>query len=157
MTKPPPNPFPEKAQHDHGFSKHENDRSGQGGRQAHHFTLLPLPIPLSKAQKTMKFTATATMFASLLSSASAFGVRRQHAAVRRAFTTATQPRNMANVLRLTEPQSQLLDEVDVFIFDCDGVIWRVSDTNETKQARSFFFFSYSMLTLSCIYLLKNPS
>lgn len=72
----------------------------------------------------MKFTATATMFASLLSSASAFGVRRQHAAVRRAFTTATQPRNMANVLRLTEPQSQLLDEVDVFIFDCDGVIWR---------------------------------
>jgi len=32
---------------------------------------------------------------------------------------------MANVLKLSEPQSQLLDQVDVFIFDCDGVIWRV--------------------------------
>eukprot|EP00536_Pseudo-nitzschia_multiseries_P018882 jgi/Psemu1/248945/estExt_Genewise1.C_33040002 len=31
---------------------------------------------------------------------------------------------MANVLKLSEPQSQLLDNVDVFIFDCDGVIWR---------------------------------
>merc|ERR1719410_526481 len=31
---------------------------------------------------------------------------------------------MANVPRLTEPASQLLDNVDVFIFDCDGVIWR---------------------------------
>lgn len=33
--------------------------------------------------------------------------------------------NMANVLKLSDPQSELLDEVDVFIFDCDGVIWRV--------------------------------
>jgi len=31
---------------------------------------------------------------------------------------------MAKVPRLTEPSSQLLDNVDVFIFDCDGVIWR---------------------------------
>jgi hypothetical protein len=31
----------------------------------------------------------------------------------------------ANVRRLTEPSSQLLDAVDIFIFDCDGVIWRV--------------------------------
>jgi len=31
---------------------------------------------------------------------------------------------MANVPRLTEPASQLIDGVDVFIFDCDGVIWR---------------------------------
>jgi len=31
---------------------------------------------------------------------------------------------MAKVPRLSEPQSQLLDNVDVFIFDCDGVIWR---------------------------------
>lgn len=31
---------------------------------------------------------------------------------------------MANVLRLTDPQENLLDNVDVFIFDCDGVIWR---------------------------------
>lgn len=31
----------------------------------------------------------------------------------------------ANVPKLTEPAKQLLDNVDVFIFDCDGVIWRV--------------------------------
>ena len=42
----------------------------------------------------------------------------------RAFTS-TAPLQMANVLKLSDPQSQLLDEVDVFIFDCDGVIWRV--------------------------------
>lgn len=33
----------------------------------------------------------------------------------------------ANVLKLSDPQKELLDQVDVFIFDCDGVIWRVSD------------------------------
>ena len=43
----------------------------------------------------------------------------------RAFTS-TSPRHMANVLKLSDPQTELLDEVDVFIFDCDGVIWRVS-------------------------------
>jgi hypothetical protein len=31
----------------------------------------------------------------------------------------------ANVLKLTQPAKDLLPEVDVFIFDCDGVIWRV--------------------------------
>jgi len=31
---------------------------------------------------------------------------------------------MAKVDRLTNPEQQLLDKVDVFIFDCDGVIWR---------------------------------
>ena len=31
----------------------------------------------------------------------------------------------ANVLKLSDPQRELLDNVDVFIFDCDGVIWRV--------------------------------
>lgn len=30
----------------------------------------------------------------------------------------------ANVLKLTEPSKDLLPDVDVFIFDCDGVIWR---------------------------------
>jgi hypothetical protein len=43
----------------------------------------------------------------------------------RAFTSSTASLHMANVLKLSDPQSQLLDEVDVFIFDCDGVIWRV--------------------------------
>ena len=69
------------------------------------------------------------MFASMVYSASAFGVRQRVA--KRAFTstttttTTTTTRLNANVLKLTEPKSQLLDEVDVFIFDCDGVIWRV--------------------------------
>ena len=43
----------------------------------------------------------------------------------RAFTLSSSPLQMANVLKLSDPQTQLLDEVDVFIFDCDGVIWRV--------------------------------
>lgn len=30
----------------------------------------------------------------------------------------------AQVPKLSDPQSNLLDNVDVFIFDCDGVIWR---------------------------------
>jgi hypothetical protein len=66
----------------------------------------------------------------LASSASAFGVARQNVA-RRAFVSATKPLSMANVSRLTEPNSQLLDQVDVFIFDCDGVIWRVSERSST--------------------------
>lgn len=33
--------------------------------------------------------------------------------------------NMANVMKLTDPEENLLSQVDVFIFDCDGVIWRV--------------------------------
>ena len=43
----------------------------------------------------------------------------------RAFTSSTASLQMANVLKLSDPQSELLDDVDVFIFDCDGVIWRV--------------------------------
>ena len=43
---------------------------------------------------------------------------RQH---HRHFSTTLQ----ANVLKLSDPQTELLDQVDVFIFDCDGVIWRV--------------------------------
>lgn len=33
----------------------------------------------------------------------------------------------ANVAKLSEPAKDLLPDVDVFIFDCDGVIWRVSE------------------------------
>ena len=42
----------------------------------------------------------------------------------RSFVATTALR--ANVLKLTEPSKDLLSSVDVFIFDCDGVIWRVS-------------------------------
>jgi hypothetical protein len=71
----------------------------------------------------MRFAAAAaSAFASMAYTASAFGVRSQVAT--RAFVSSS--RLNANVLKLSEPQSQLLDQVDVFIFDCDGVIWRVS-------------------------------
>jgi hypothetical protein len=43
---------------------------------------------------------------------------------KRAFVTRSTPLN-ANVGRLVDPEKNLLDQVDVFIFDCDGVIWRV--------------------------------
>lgn len=42
----------------------------------------------------------------------------------RSFTSTPTALQMANVLKLSDPQSELLDQVDVFIFDCDGVIWR---------------------------------
>ena len=41
-------------------------------------------------------------------------------------TTVATTALKANVLKLTEPSKDLLPHVDVFIFDCDGVIWRVS-------------------------------
>ena len=87
----------------------------------------------------MKFSRnTIAMFASLALTATrnvaAFGVRPAHnlatataaAAAPRAFTSSSKSLSMANVLKLADPQTQLLDQVDVFIFDCDGVIWRVS-------------------------------
>lgn len=51
----------------------------------------------------------------------------QHRPLQQAFSIGTAKINTslkANVLKLTDPQSQLLDQVDIFIFDCDGVIWR---------------------------------
>jgi hypothetical protein len=38
----------------------------------------------------------------------------------------------AKVERLSNPQSQLFEKVDAFIFDCDGVIWKV-------RLRLFFY------------------
>ena len=40
-------------------------------------------------------------------------------------STSTTTKLAANVLKLSDPESQLLNNIDVFIFDCDGVIWRV--------------------------------
>jgi len=42
----------------------------------------------------------------------------------------------ANVLKLSEPAKDLLPGVDVFIFDCDGVIWRVSNITCFLLSRS---------------------
>jgi hypothetical protein len=42
------------------------------------------------------------------------------------FSSSSSTSLRANTSKLTNPVAQLLDNVDVFIFDCDGVIWRVS-------------------------------
>ena len=60
--------------------------------------------------------------------ASAFGGPSRHAFVsatmqKRGISSTTQLH--ANVLKLSDPAKEVLDKTDVFIFDCDGVIWRV--------------------------------
>jgi hypothetical protein len=47
-----------------------------------------------------------------------------------ATTTQLQAQKKKNVAKLSDPERQLLDKVDVFIFDCDGVIWRVRNNNK---------------------------
>lgn len=51
----------------------------------------------------------------------AFGVSRSFTSSR---PNASSSLNMAQVPRLADPLPELIDGVDVFIFDCDGVIWR---------------------------------
>lgn len=87
----------------------------------------------------MKFaTAAATaLFTSFATSATAFvpnaarGLSKSAAPAfvtssinhsKRSFSTNL---NMASVGKLTAPE-KWLEGIDVFIFDCDGVIWRVS-------------------------------
>ena len=86
----------------------------------------------------MKFSRTLfTTIAASASTASAFSSRASARGVSRpAFissaasssastrTFKTSTAIQANVGKLTDPQANLLDNVDVFIFDCDGVIWR---------------------------------
>ena len=48
------------------------------------------------------------------------------AAPRRSYAASATSLQMANVLKLSNPMKEMLNDVDVFIFDCDGVIWRVS-------------------------------
>jgi phosphoglycolate/pyridoxal phosphate phosphatase family enzyme len=61
----------------------------------------------------------ASMSVQAFSSPAAF-VGRSHSRT----LASSQALNMANVLKLSNPQDDLLSKVDVFIFDCDGVIWR---------------------------------
>jgi len=60
--------------------------------------------------------------------AAAGGVRMPMpaSAARRSYAATATSLQMANVLRLSNPMEEMLNDVDVFIFDCDGVIWRVS-------------------------------
>lgn len=68
-------------------------------------------LTLSLGCTARAFTPAARAFSPLTTTSRAFGS-----------TTALN----ANVLKLTQPSKDLLSGVDVFIFDCDGVIWRVS-------------------------------
>jgi len=57
----------------------------------------------------------------LVASASSFTLKAPVVS-QRAFTSSSALN--ANVSKLSEPAKQILDKTDVFIFDCDGVIWR---------------------------------
>lgn len=67
------------------------------------------------ATSARAFSPAASSFRSSAASAAA-------SVGKRTFTSTTSLN--ANVLKLTEPAKDLLPNVDVFIFDCDGVIWR---------------------------------
>lgn len=58
-------------------------------------------------------------------------------------TTTTMLR--ANVLKLSQPSKDLLSGVDVFIFDCDGVIWRVSNKLCTSFLSAHLHFAIDSL------------
>lgn len=70
----------------------------------------------------MKFVTTALAALACAGTVSAF-------APNAAFVPKTSSRlntaMNANVLKLSDPMNEILDKTDVFIFDCDGVIWRV--------------------------------
>ena len=93
----------------------------------------------------MNFSRNALLASFMVGQASAFTpaarrafaprVTNTAAALAQAMAAPTTPRSysatslhMANVQRLADPDKDLLDGVDIFIFDCDGVIWRVSVT-----------------------------
>jgi len=71
----------------------------------------------------MKFALAALSSSLLLARTQAFAPLRASAVARRSYG-ATSMQLHANVLKLSDPQTELLDKVDIFIFDCDGVIWR---------------------------------
>lgn len=78
----------------------------------------------------MKFSKAlvTTLIGSSLSTTSAFAPRvtiaLRHSSVKGRKLTHANTLHMANVRKLSDPQNELLELVDVFIFDCDGVIWR---------------------------------
>ena len=71
--------------------------------------------------------ASATSAAAFSTRAAARGLARPafvaSSPSKHSFHTSTSL-SMAKVERLSSPQENLLDKIDVFIFDCDGVIWR---------------------------------
>jgi len=85
---------------------------------------------LSNQGHRMKLSsiAVSVLCTTLATNASAFNAPSSPAFVTRSSmsTTTRSSLNMAEVSKLSDPLPQLIDDVDVFIFDCDGVIWRVS-------------------------------
>jgi hypothetical protein len=53
----------------------------------------------------------------------------------------------ANILKLSEPNSQLLSKIDALIFDCDGVIWRVSHETYDRSRLKLKSVKLTHLTL----------
>ena len=62
----------------------------------------------------------------------------------------------ANVLKLSEPAKDLLPGVDVFIFDCDGVIWRVS-RQSYKILYTIILLLYSYYPFICNHIIGRLS
>lgn len=80
---------------------------------------------LSRTTNNMKFTTIALASLSTVASVNAFTAQPRATFAPRASSMSTSSTAVkANVSRLSEPSSELLDGTDVFIFDCDGVIWR---------------------------------
>lgn len=79
-------------------------------------TMLLLPA-LSSAFSVPRLMRAAT---NPLAMASAAAARRGRVSM----MATVAPPGAASVKRLSSPQEELLKDIDVFIFDCDGVIWR---------------------------------
>jgi hypothetical protein len=77
-------------------------------------------------KRTQRVLATTTSSKSTTTTAvptSTWGIQSRSVG----FSSTTQLFANNNVIKLNDPHRQsLLDQVDIFIFDCDGVIWRVS-------------------------------
>ena len=72
--------------------------------------------------------------ASMRSSAAVAASAATSVAPRRSYAASATSLQMANVLKLSNPMEEMLNDVDVFIFDCDGVIWRVSCRIESRTS-----------------------
>lgn len=82
-----------------------------------------IALALASTARAFSPAATRAFAPSARGVSGASGVVRSPMSVGRTFSATALG---ANVLKLTEPSKDLLQGVDVFIFDCDGVIWRVS-------------------------------
>ena len=79
------------------------------------------------AARAFSPAARSALFSPISAVSSSSAATTATARLLRSFGTTTALR--ANVLKLTEPSKDLLSSVDVFIFDCDGVIL---DSNQVK-------------------------